>query len=774
MDRIQFQPDIDANSDRLDYKMEYDLYLTPRASAVGTGPGAISGTISGPSAAGTGAISGSNGISTGPISGPISTDTIYNGTSAGTIYNGANGTSAGTGPGSNMPLASASGPSHGPSHGSGFSESRTAEVGSEVTPEALSGPHTTDSRMNIPSQHHQQLSIHSVNSIIEPVTPPSVSSASSTVPLEIDKDYLASLNKIPLSQLKSDILRLSKDQYGCRFLQKRMDENLIANYSVRYNNFEIIFEEIYLNLYELIIDPFGNYLIQKLIKYCSNENLNLMLEILQSNLFQISINQHGTRALQKIIDSLNSDYQLELLTNGLKPFIIELIKDLNGNHVIQKILNKFQPLQCQFIYDSILNGLFTVATHKHGCCVLQKCLNHVTTHQLNQFINEILNDYNFNKLINDQFGNYVLQYLISINNYQIHYKFYLNLVKFNLVNYCNLKFSSNVIEKYIKNCYNNEYAHNEININFINLKFELVYHILKNPNSLNKLINDPFGNYVIQTLIDHLSHPSLDYSSLKPKNLYLLLNPLPGNNEMIKYEIVNIYFQNCKIVSSFGKRIQLKISLVLSNNNPHTNFPNQGFNFASSTLSTSPNVNVNDNANVHLNDVNTINPNVPMMNSLNFGSNYSMPSHSHSYSHSSTNSNVNHSNSNSISSLNSRSNSYPSVHSRSNSLQLPQFNPNYVFDGVSNVSNNMNNLHLNTPSYYPTPTANAYPTMPGPSAPMNNTSGPGPLNGGTGASGANGMNGSGPGLNQNYLKTPQVFSNAPYNDYVHDNLNYFR
>ncbi|WEJ95802.1 protein necessary for high temperature growth [Yamadazyma tenuis] len=671
---------------------------------------------------------------------------------------------------------------------------------------------------NIRPNHQHQLSINSVtsvNSIIEPITPPSNNHSNNvviTAGAEIDKEYLAAVSKIPLSQLKSDILRLSKDQYGCRFLQKKIDENLISNYSIRYANFEIIFNEIYLNLYELIIDPFGNYLIQKLIKYASNENLNLMLDILQSNLFQISINQHGTRALQKIIESLNSPYQLDLLTSGLKPFIIELIKDLNGNHVIQKILNKFKPLQCQFIYDSILNDLITVATHKHGCCVLQKCLNHVTYKQLNQFVNEILNDFNLNKLINDQFGNYVLQYLISINDYQIHYKFYSNLVRFDMIHYCNLKFSSNVIEKFIKNCANNEFKNNEVNIDFVNLKFEMVHHILKTSASLNKLINDPFGNYVIQTLIDNLTNPNIDYASLKPKNLSLLANPMSPNNEAIKHEIIGNYFQNCKIISSFGKRIQSKVSLILNNHNvPNSQFPprtNQG------GVNSSPIFNYDY----------TTNPNVPpqFMNVASAATahlplnDFSQPGSVHGSRSGSAPQVPHRSSSNS---LESRSNSYPGVHSRSNSFQLNSsmaasgpMNSNYVLD--KQLSHNLNNLKLSNNFYAGSvsqpqsvnSSSNVTPSMTGgqPGYFMNINGGPIPMSqsktnhlnmnpnvNGVNSSNSGGLNynSNGGGYlnnntgmnfnlnNQGYLKTPQIFSNAPVNDFTHDsnkNINYFR
>lgn len=462
---------------------------------------------------------------------------------------------------------------------------------------------------------------------------------------KLDKEYLASLAKVPLDKLKPEILRLAKDQYGCRYLQKKIDEHVIASPVTRKENFEIIFTEVYPYFYELIIDPFGNYLIQKLIGYCSEQQMNLVMEILQFNLFQISINQHGTRALQKIIDSLTNAYQLGLLVDGLQPYIIGLIKDLNGNHVIQKILNKFPPQSCQFVYDSILRLIIVVATHKHGCCVLQKCLNHVTSAQLALFAAEILKFDNFCQLINDQFGNYVLQYLISLNIVLVNYQVFDEFVNFGITNLCNLKFSSNVIEKFLKNCYANEaaaaataataeFAAKKISFsqppplqpqqpqrlqhqmeeqmfgaaalsgstagNFVNasgraggykieaplgaaaaaaanplkltslldelaitpkvasftdLKYDLIFQILSS--NLNKLINDQYGNYVIQTLIDVLQ------SECRSEKLRLLL-PF-DSGEPIQIQVIRKWFANCKIVSSFGKRIQLKINTIINN-----------------------------------------------------------------------------------------------------------------------------------------------------------------------------------------------------------------
>lgn len=464
--------------------------------------------------------------------------------------------------------------------------------------------------------HSHNLSINSISSIPEPTTPPTVAVGSKSylwdshkintgviLPLfnlndqprqlttenlntsesdsvsswkcsyttgKIDRDYLASIAKAPLSLITQDIPRLAKDQYGCRFLQKRIDQSIVTNAQARRSNFRIIFNEILPMFYELIIDPFGNYLIQRLIDYCSEKDLEFILESLSSDLCLISVNQHGTRALQKIIEKMNNDYQLSFLVKGLGPHIIQLIKDLNGNHVIQKILNKYLPEKCQFIYDSIIDNLMVVATHKHGCCVLQKCLNHVNSDQLSAFADAILNYETFVRLVNDQFGNYVLQYLISINSIEVDCRLFQNLVRNGLGDLCNLKFSSNVIEKLLKNCYVNE----PVLSSFSELKFTIIRLIFST--DINKLINDPYGNYVAQTLIDVLIHSKVNYfigtsvgnSEVMPVLRSLLLEDkiIADDTTSLQVEIIRRWFGNCKIVSSFGKRIQLKIAMILNGN----------------------------------------------------------------------------------------------------------------------------------------------------------------------------------------------------------------
>jgi hypothetical protein len=55
-------------------------------------------------------------------------------------------------------------------------------------------------------------------------------------------------------------------------------------------------------------------------------------------LVQVALNTHGTRAVQKLIETLTSREQVDLVIASLQPGVVSLIRDLNGNHVIQRCL----------------------------------------------------------------------------------------------------------------------------------------------------------------------------------------------------------------------------------------------------------------------------------------------------------------------------------------------------------------------------------------------------------------------------------------------------
>lgn len=52
---------------------------------------------------------------------------------------------------------------------------------------------------------------------------------------------------------------------------------------------------------------------------------------------------HRTRAVQKVIETLKTPEQFSMVVSALRPGIVTLIKDMNGNHVAQRCLQHSMP-----------------------------------------------------------------------------------------------------------------------------------------------------------------------------------------------------------------------------------------------------------------------------------------------------------------------------------------------------------------------------------------------------------------------------------------------
>jgi hypothetical protein len=294
---------------------------------------------------------------------------------------------------------------------------------------------------------------------------------------------------------RSEIYTLCKDQHGCRFLQKKLEER-------NPEHIQIIFDETAPHVIELMTDPFGNYLCQKLLEFCNDEQRNTLVRNASHSMVNIAFNQHGTRALQKMIEFISTadqvcnptqcdqitkltSSQTEMIIEALSGQVVDLIQDLNGNHVIQKCLNHLKSPEAQFIFDAVGEHCITVGTHRHGCCVLQRCIDHASGYQKVDLIRKIT-AHSFH-LVQDPFGNYVVQYILDLNDAS----FTSPMCQGFQGKICELakqKFSSNVIEKCIR-C-----AEPHIKT--------LMIEELLDVEQLEQLMRDAYGNYVIQTALE--------------------------------------------------------------------------------------------------------------------------------------------------------------------------------------------------------------------------------------------------------------------------------
>ena len=187
-----------------------------------------------------------------------------------------------------------------------------------------------------------------------------------------------------------------------------------------------------------------------------------------------------------MIEFVNTTEQVQTIVAALSERVVDLVQDLNGNHVIQKCLNRLGAEKSQFIYDAVGQYCVIVGTHRHGCCVLQRCIDHATGFQRAQLIARITS--NAFALVQDPFGNYVVQYILDLDEAQFTKPLCLSFSG-NIPALSKQKFSSNVIEKCLRTA-------------DIEAKRMMIDEMLKG-NELEKMLRDSFANYVVQTAMDY-------------------------------------------------------------------------------------------------------------------------------------------------------------------------------------------------------------------------------------------------------------------------------
>ncbi|RDX77011.1 putative pumilio-like 7, chloroplastic, partial [Mucuna pruriens] len=320
----------------------------------------------------------------------------------------------------------------------------------------------------------------------------------------------------PLVKFQGYIYHLAKDQNGCRFLQRMVDEGASEDT-------QIVFNGVIDDVVELMMDPFGNYLVQKLIDVCGEDQRLQIVSMLTKEpglLVKTSLNTHGTRVVQKLIATVNSRKQIALLRSSIQPGFLDLIKDLNGNHVIQRCLQYFSCKDNEFIFDAATKFCVDIATHQHGCCVLQRCIDYSTGKYQDKLVKEICRHGLI--LAQDPFGNYVVQYIIEMENPSASSKLH-SQFKGNYVNLSMQKFSSHVVEKCL--------------VHVAESRSRIVQELLSFSH-FERLLPDPYANYVVQRALG-VTKGSLHASLVEAVRPHKILRTSPYCKRIFSRNLLN-------------------------------------------------------------------------------------------------------------------------------------------------------------------------------------------------------------------------------------------
>ncbi|XP_007977880.1 pumilio homolog 1 isoform X15 [Chlorocebus sabaeus] len=287
---------------------------------------------------------------------------------------------------------------------------------------------------------------------------------------------------LQLREIAGHIMEFSQDQHGSRFIQLKLERATPAER-------QLVFNEILQAAYQLMVDVFGNYVIQKFFEFGSLEQKLALAERIRGHVLSLALQMYGCRVIQKALEFIPSDQQNEMVRE-LDGHVLKCVKDQNGNHVVQKCIECVQPQSLQFIIDAFKGQVFALSTHPYGCRVIQRILEHCLPDQTLPILEEL--HQHTEQLVQDQYGNYVIQHVLEHGRPEDKSKIVAE-IRGNVLVLSQHKFASNVVEKCVTHASRTERA----------VLIDEVCTMNDGPHSaLYTMMKDQYANYVVQKMID--------------------------------------------------------------------------------------------------------------------------------------------------------------------------------------------------------------------------------------------------------------------------------
>ena len=245
------------------------------------------------------------------------------------------------------------------------------------------------------------------------------------------------------------------------------------------------------NLSLIMTDKYGNYFSKKLIQICTFSQRIKILKNLDNNFIRISKDIYGTHPLQYLIELINMPEEKNIVLNYIINNELELSIDKRGTNVLKKFIISTKNEERNKLDENILNIIDKLIINQYGAIILI-CL--IKNSKNKELIHKTIVEYISNNkplfYIQHPYSNYVIQALLLYTNME----YCEDIIKTISNNYLALslkKNSNNVVEVLIK-C-----AKSSI--------IKKIFNDVLYKNNLEYLINNNYGNYVLEKLIGKLN-----------------------------------------------------------------------------------------------------------------------------------------------------------------------------------------------------------------------------------------------------------------------------
>ncbi|KAL8872627.1 MAG: hypothetical protein Q9174_001767 [Haloplaca sp. 1 TL-2023] len=240
-----------------------------------------------------------------------------------------------------------------------------------------------------------------------------------------------------------DKIVCNNDQQASIFLQQKLKVGTVEQ------KYEII-EAIVAQAYPLMVNRFGNFLVQRCFEHGTPEQVVAIANAIRGNTLSLSMDAFGCHVVQKAFDAVPEEFKA-IMVHELLRRIPETVIHRYACHVWQKLFElrwADSPPQIMKYVNEALRGMWhDVALGETGSLVVQNIFENCLEEDKRPCINEVLN--NIDIVAHGQFGNWCIQHICEHGAPQDRSRAIEHVLRY-ATEYSMDQFASKVVEKCLK------------------------------------------------------------------------------------------------------------------------------------------------------------------------------------------------------------------------------------------------------------------------------------------------------------------------------------
>ncbi|GAP85619.2 putative pumilio-family RNA binding repeat protein [Rosellinia necatrix] len=285
-----------------------------------------------------------------------------------------------------------------------------------------------------------------------------------------------------------DKIVCSNDQQASIFLQQKLK---VGTPDQKYD----IVEAIVAQAYPLMVNRFGNFLVQRCFEHGTPEQVIKIAEAIRGCTLTLSMDPFGCHVVQKAFDSVPEDYKA-IMVHELLRRIPETVIHRYACHVWQKLFElrwtESPPQIMKFVNDALRGMWHEVALGETGSLVVQNIFENCLEEDKRPCIEEVLS--NINIVAHGQFGNWCIQHICEHGAPADRSRAIDHVIRY-AAEYSMDQYASKVVEKCLK------IGGAEFLARYLDRVCEGRMDRPRIP--LIDIASDQYGNYLIQWILQH-------------------------------------------------------------------------------------------------------------------------------------------------------------------------------------------------------------------------------------------------------------------------------